>query len=186
MRKRYVVSNSTPVVRPGVCVHLSFRWFNCALIQAIFVMGAVSGCQKPRSSPVSAQRESAISVDVHSDGISIKTPTVKFELLRTGYLRGFLNVNGRDLTLDHPAAKGPSDPDYLVIAGKEVRDFELDLAHAEISDAGHRLGPLGKRIVIRGASKSMPGLEKTVTVEVYDNFPSMALTMAAWLCTVTS
>jgi alpha-galactosidase len=180
VRKRYVVSNSTPIVRPGVYVRMFFRGFDCALIQAILVIGAVSGCQGPRSSPVSAQRESAISVDVRSDGISIKTPTVKFELLRTGYLRGFLNVNGRDLTLDHPAAKGPSDPDYLVIAGKEVRDFELDLAHAEISDAGGRLGPLGKRIVIKGASKSMPGLEKTITVEVYDNFPSMALTMAQY------
>ena len=143
---------------------------------AMFGVVAAAGCQKSHTSPVPAQPRSAITIDARAAGISINTSTAKFEVLPSGYLRGYLKLDSRQLTLDDPAAKSPSDPDYLVIAGKEIRDFDLDLAHPQISDVGHRLGPLGKRIEIKSVSKTMPAMEKTVTVEVYDNFPSLALT----------
>jgi len=82
--------------------------------------------------------------------------------------------------MDDPPGQGSNDPDSVVVDGKEIRDFELDLAHAQIADATHRLGQLGKRVDIKGASKSRPGIQKTVSVEVYDNFPSLALTTAAY------
>jgi alpha-galactosidase len=68
----------------------------------------------------------------------------------------------------------------VTIDGKEIRDFEMDLAHAHISDVSHRLGPLGKRIEIRGVSKVRPEIQKAVSVEFYDNFPSLALTTDAY------
>jgi len=141
---------------------------------------AITGCQKSHTPSAAAKPQSAISVTVQSDGISVNTPTAEFRILPSGYLCGFLKLNGRELTMDDPQGKGSSDPDYVVIDGKEIRDFEMDLAHAQIANATHRLGQLGKRIEIKGASKSRPGIEKTVSVEVYDNFPSLALVTAAY------
>jgi alpha-galactosidase len=141
---------------------------------------AITGCQKTHTLPAAPRPQSAISISVQADGILFNTPTAEFRILPSGYLRGYLKLNGRELTMDDPQDKGSNDPDYAVIDGKEIRDFEMDLAHAQIADATHRLGQLGKRIEIKGASKSRPGLGKTVSVEVYDNFPSLALVTAAY------
>lgn len=143
---------------------------------AILIVVGTAGCQKPRlaTTPAPTQLASAITVEAQSGSLLIKTPTAQFEFLPTGYLQGYLDANGRKLTLDDPAANGSSNPD-VVVDGKDLRDFSFDLAHAEISDVAHRLGPLGKRIEIKSLSKSGTDLEKTVIVEVYDNFPSLAL-----------
>jgi alpha-galactosidase len=141
----------------------------------LLIVLATAGCQKSRSVPI-PQQLSAISISVQPDGISIRTPTAKFDFQPNGYLRGYLTINGRDLTLDDPTTKGQDHSDHVRINGKEVSDFELNLSEAKISDVNHRLGPLGKRVEIKGFSKSMPAIEKIVTVEIYDNFPSLALT----------
>ena len=87
----------------------------------------------------------------------------------------------RNLRLTSLNGSGAADSaDTVVIDGKEVRDFDLDFTHAQISEASHRLGPLGKRIEIKGISKSRPEIEKTISIECYDNFPSLALTTAAY------
>jgi alpha-galactosidase len=153
------------------------------LILTVFALLATVACQKSRSEAESKPQpkpQSAVSIIVQSDGASIKTPTAKFQILPSGYLRGSLSANGRELTMDDPNGKGTGAPDYVVVDGKEVSDFEMDFAHAEISDASHRLGPSGKRIDVKALSKSRPNIEKTVSVEVYDNFPSIALITAAY------
>ncbi len=150
------------------------------LLFAILAIGAAAGCQKSPPVSVAAKPQSAISVAVRSDGIVIKTPTATFQILPTGYLRGYLRVDGRELTLDDPQGKGSDDGDSIVIGGKEIHDFEMDLAHANVSDASQRLGPLGRRIEIKGVSKSTPEIEKMVSLEFYDSFPSLALATTAY------
>jgi hypothetical protein len=141
---------------------------------------AITACQKSGTPPAVTKPQSAISISLRSDGISVNTPTAEFRILPSGYLRGYLKLDGREMTMDDPQGKDSNDPDYVVINGKEIRDFEMDLAHAQIADATHRLGQLGKRIDIKGVSKSRPGIEKTISVEVYDNFASLALATAAY------
>jgi alpha-galactosidase len=148
-------------------------------------MGTV-GCQRSSPPPAHPVQQSAISIDSRPDGISIKTPTAEFQILPSGYLRGYRNKNGRMLTIDDPEEKGSSDPDYLVVDGKEIRDFTMEFAQAQISDASHRLGALGKRVEIKSVSRSRPEIEKTIAVEVYDAFPSLALTTAAYRNTGTT
>jgi len=126
------------------------------------------------------QLQSTITVNVRPDGISIKTATSEFQVLPSGNLHGYLDVDGRQLTLDDPQQKDSTAADYVIISGKQIRDFETNLAHAKISDASHRLGALGKRIEIKGLSKSYPEIERTVSFEFYDNFPSVALTTTAY------
>jgi alpha-galactosidase len=180
MRSPRPSSNSFQIRQRNFASQLHLSAPEWLFILTVATLLAIAGCQKSRTAPAATKPRSAISVSVQSDGISVNTPTAEFRILPSGYLRGYLKLNGRELTMDDPQGKGSNDPDYLVIDGKETRDFEMDLAHAQIADATHRLGQSGKRIEIKGASKSMPGIAKTVSVEVYDNFPSLALVTAAY------
>jgi len=158
-----------------------------ALNFAVFALFGACACQKPSAvQPPPSAQQSAISVSTQPVGISIETPNAKFQILRSGYLRGYLKRDGRELTIDDPQSNAPADPEFVVADGKELRDFELDFTRAQISDASHRLGPLGKRIVVQGVSKSRPEIEKTVSIECYDKFPSLALTTAAYKNTGTA
>jgi alpha-galactosidase len=180
MRRAYRVLNALSPCGPNVFAR-PFSWSpRRSLLLALFALLGAAACQKSRTAPVVSKPQSVVSISVQSDGVTIKTPTAKFRFLPSGYLRGYLNGNGRELTMDDPNGKGTSDPDYVVVDGKQVSDFEMDFAHAEISDASHRLGSLGRRIDVKAVSKSRPNIEKAVSVEVYDDFPSIALTTAAY------
>ena len=54
-----------------------------------------------------------------------------------------------------------------------------DLGHAQIQSANGKLGSLGKRVEVQGHSSST-GLDELLTVEVYDDFPSLALLSASY------
>jgi len=152
----------------------------CALLVA---SGAgllqLSGCQKNEESRVAqpaAPKESAIRVNPAEDGIHIQTPAAEFALSSTGRLTANLASNGKKLTLDDPA----NESGQAIMAGhREVKDIALDVAHAQVKDARGKLGKLGKQIEVRGTSAST-GLEETVQVEVYDDFPGLALFSAAF------
>lgn len=153
------------------------RW---SLLFVVFATVAIAGCQKSHAVPVTPEPHSAISLAVHSDGIDINTSTARFQILRSGYLRGYLRIDGRELTLDDPQGNRPDDGGSVAVEGKEIHDFEMDLGHAKLSDVSERLGPLGKRVEIKGVSKSVPAIEETLSMEFYDSFPSLALTTATY------
>lgn len=180
MRSRNAISNSPVAYQQIVPAQPYRRELSWLLLLAILSLIGATGCQKSRALPETSKPQSAISINLRSDSISIKTPAAGFQILPSGYLRGYLDLNGREVTLDDPQGKGTADPDYPVVDGKKIRDFELDLARAQLSDSSHRLGPLGKRLEIKGASKSRPEIAETVLVEFYDNFPSLALTTIAY------
>ena len=133
------------------------------------------GCNRPPVEPA-AQPASAVAVNAPPAGpIVVQTGTAEFDILPSGYVRAYL-VNGSSrLTLDEPAGGGG----YIVSAGKPVRDFSLDLSHAQVTEARGKLGPLGKRVVINGRS-STAQIEETLAVEVYDGFPNLAVTTLAF------
>jgi hypothetical protein len=110
----------------------------------------------------------------------IKTPTAEFDVTPRGYIKAFLLHNSQRVTLDDPtvAAAGGG----VTVAGKLIRDFILDLSKAVVMDAKGKLGNLGKRVDIAGHSAS--GLEETLSLEVYDDFPGMALVTAFWTADV--
>jgi len=116
----------------------------------------------------------------------VRTSAAEFQVTASGYLQAKLLQNGQALTLDDPTAEANAGADYVVSGGTEIRDFVLDLEHARIADASGRLGAKGKRIEISGRSQSVAGLEKTLLMEVYDDFPSLALTSTSYKNTGTS
>src|SRR5208282_5475842 len=73
-----------------------------------------------------------------------------------------------------------SQPGQLVsIAHKQLPDLTLDLAKAKISEAEGKLGTRGKKIEVPGSSAST-GLQETLVLEVYDDFPELALVSATF------
>ena len=137
---------------------------------------AFTGCQqKPSTSSPPSRPTSTVLVTVNPGGpVVIKTASAEFDLLASGYFEATLVKDGRRLTLDDPGSVSES----LVTGSREIRDFTLDFEHAKISDAQGKLGALGKRVEVVGRSAS--GIEKTLAVEVYDDFPNLALSTAAY------
>lgn len=113
----------------------------------------------------------------------VRTPAAEFELTTTGNLRARLLRDGQAFTLDDPEAAGA---EYVVVGGKEIEDFALDIDHAKVTESSGRLGARGKRVEVTGKSPSVSGLEKTVSLEVYDDFPNLALASASYKNTGTA
>jgi alpha-galactosidase len=115
--------------------------------------------------------------------IRLKSAAAEFVILPSGYVQGSLLKGEKRLTLDEPEVGATSAGDYLVSGSKEIRDFTLDFDHVKISDTQGKLGAHGKRVEIVGRSSAegaTAGIEKTLTVEIYDDFPTFALTTAAY------
>ena len=153
-----------------------------ALLLSVVVAVFSGGCSK-EVPPVDQSMPSAVAVTVNPGGpVTIKTPTAEFEILSFGYVRAYLLQDGKRLTLDDPGAEARTAGGYLVSEGKEIRDFVLDFGHVKTAEPRGKLGSRGKRVEIPAASSSdaAAGIEKTLAVEVYDDFPSMAVTAVSY------
>src|SRR5271169_4193306 len=123
-------------------------------------------------------RASAVVVNASAGGsLVIRTSVAEFNILPSGYVQAYLVKGTNRLTLDEPQAAEPGD--YVVSGGKPIGDFTPDFAHAQVTDAHGKLGTNGKRVEITSRS-SATGMEKTLAVEVYDDFPNLAVTTLAY------
>lgn len=112
---------------------------------------------------------SPISVSNNSKMVVVHTSSAEFVINPHGHVAASLLVDGKRLSLENSTGDGI----HIFAAGKTVPDGTFDLAHARISNAEEKLGP-GKRIDIPGAG-DRSALELTLTIEVYENFPQIAL-----------
>lgn len=151
-----------------------------ARIVVLAVCGIVFlSCEKATVQPVEpASAASAVTATVNPNGpIALKTSEAEFTLWPSGYIQATLIKDGGRLTLDEPEQSGSASSDSLVVAGKAIRDFTLDFAHAKVTDVQGKLGARGKRVEVTGRSSAQAGagIEKTLAVEVYDDFPNLAV-----------
>ena len=133
------------------------------------------GCRREQTPTASqAAQVSHIVVAAPSTGgpIVITTPTTEFQLLPSGYMQGFLLKDNQRLSLDDPGSGAAGDT--LDADGKPVADFNYDLAKAAVTDAKGKLGSTGKRVEVTAEDKRS-NLEKTLAIEVYDEFPNLAV-----------
>jgi len=135
------------------------------------------GCQKKEEEKPAAVAapHSAIEVDSAATGITIRSPKAVFVLGPGGRLTAALR---QDQSLSSLDAKEAGTGQILTIGKKEFTDAWFDTAHPQIREVAGKLGSLGKHIEVSG---KVPGtdLEETLTVEVYDDFPNLALLSAA-------
>jgi alpha-galactosidase len=151
------------------------------VIASLAMLWGCTSCTTPPAEK--APPASAISVTVHPGGpVAIKTGTTEFDVLPSGYVQAFLMQGNKRLTLDEPGTAPATAGDYVLSGSQEMRDFRLDFGHVKITDARGKIGPRGKRIEITGRSTAgeAPALEETLAVEVYDDFPNLALTTVAF------
>ncbi len=145
-------------------------------------LAQLAGCKKTPApsatseSSTSAAQASNIRVTLAPDSIDVRTSLAEFVLSPNGYLKGILTAGGNSLTLDEPG----SQPGQLInLAHKPLPDLTLDLAKAKISETQGKLGSRGKRIEVPGSSLST-GLQETLLLELYDDFPKLALLSATF------
>jgi alpha-galactosidase len=147
-------------------------------VSGIMILSSfLTGCshkQTAQSSESSTPAHSAVQVKCSPESVNLRTPTAEFTLTPSGALTGVLLNSGQALTLDSSAN---SASQLVTLAKKDYPGAELDTAKAVVRDATGKLGSLGKQIEVSG---KVPGsdLEETLTLEVYDSFPDMALLSA--------
>jgi alpha-galactosidase len=146
---------------------------SCLCLTGLFLLNS-AGCEKGENSkPVATPVVTKSVVEVKStvEAITIHTPAADFRLSPSGVLTASLQTGGSPVSLD----SGVLDSGQSIsLSGKEHSGVILDLVHAEVKDATGQLGNLGKQINVIG---KIPGsdLEETVSLEIYDTFPNLAL-----------
>lgn len=150
------------------------------LLLAGVLLVQLVGCNHKAAQPVAGPipRTSAIRVQTASDGIHVQTSAAEFVLTVSGYLKAGLLSGGQMKTLDEPGSEAGQGVS-LAKGKKMAEDFALDLAHAVVAEASGKLGRLGKRIELTGNSGTT-GLREELTLEVYDDFPGLALLSATF------
>ena len=152
------------------------------LLAGVLLLSAA--CSRPPARTETAAPEpSQIKVEVKPGGpIVLTTSAAEFQILPSGYIQASLLKGGQRLTLDEPGAGGS---DVRVRDGKPVQ-FTLDLGAGKVQDSMGKLGR-GKRLEIpaRAQDPSASNVERTLQVEVYDGFPNLLLSSAAYKNTGT-
>jgi alpha-galactosidase len=147
---------------------------------AVAIIVAAS-CSCTRSQPKPGKKEppsqpSVIKVEVNPGGpLVLTTTSAMFEVAPTGYIQSYLLREGKRLTLDEPKAGAPNESDYLVQGEKEIH-FVLEFDQAKVLESIGKLGR-GKHIEIP-AHRLGPGdvnIQRTLTLEAYDDFPNLLL-----------
>jgi alpha-galactosidase len=161
------------------CSHLLLQ-IQSALVAALLCL-TLSCTKPPAQFKPEASRPSDIKVEVRDGGpVVITTSTAEFLILPSGYLQGTLLKNGQRLTLDDPNVGSAAGSGYIMHEGKDL-EFIPDFGQAKVLEAAGKLGR-GKRIEIPGRPLAASGvpLERTVVLEVYDDFPNIALATASY------
>jgi len=150
-----------------------------ALLLAALAAGlAVTSCSSSGPPPVEKAAAAAIAVTVEPQGAAVlKTASAEFDVLANGYIQAFMIKDGKKLTLDEPVAGPAGSGEYCVVAGKPLPSERYDFEHAKISEVSGDIGKRGKRLVITGRVQTPDGtaIDKTLSVEVYEEFPGVAL-----------
>jgi alpha-galactosidase len=155
-----------------------FRVAVFALSRLLVITGLalLTGCNKAADHPKSEpSRPSDIKVEVRDGGpVVVTTNAAEFQILPSGYLQATLLKGGQRLTLDDADVGSSGGSGYVMHEGKDL-EFIPDFSQAKVTEATGKLGR-GKRIEIPGRPLAASGvpLERTVVVEVYDDFPGIA------------
>ena len=154
------------------------RHFLATTVSLLLVIALFSaGCNQEATKPATPQTPaSGIKAVVTTGGpVVLTSSTAEFQVLASGYIQAFLIKDGQKLTLDD-LGEGKPVPGNSVMIGGKAKAFELDLSAAKFAEASGKMGR-GRRAEIpaRAVEPSGNRLQATVVVEVYDDFPNLAL-----------
>lgn len=145
---------------------------------AVVLVAVLSGCEKTSHNVAENKPASKIEVAKQDNGsVTIKTSEAEFELSPHTYLLASLVASGAKQTLDDPSSNQSGST--VTVDGKAIDDFVIDPTTISIADAEGKLGPAGKRVDAT-AKSAASGLEEKLSIEVYDDFPTLAIWSAAF------
>lgn len=145
---------------------------------AVVLVAVLSGCEKTSHNAAENKPASKIEVAKQDNGsVTIKTSEAEFELSPHTYLLASLVASGAKQTLDDPSSNQSGST--VTVDGKAIDDFVIDPTTISIADAEGKLGPTGKRVDAT-AKSAASGLEEKLSIEVYDDFPTLAIWSAAF------
>ena len=145
---------------------------------AVVLVAVLSGCEKTAQFTAQNRTPSKIDVAKHEDGsVTMKTSAAEFELSPHTYLRASLVVKGAKQTIDDPSSNQSGST--VTVDGKPVDDFVIDPATISVADAEGKLGSAGKRVNATAKSAGS-GVEEKLSIEVNDDFPTLAIWSAAF------
>ncbi|HXP17285.1 MAG TPA: alpha-galactosidase [Terriglobales bacterium] len=150
---------------------------NCVLLVSVMFLVNL-GCTHPPVKTEPAPQPSGIHVDVKPGGpVVLTTSSAEFQILPSGYMQASLLRGGQKLTLDQPGAGASS---FLVQEGKEVQ-FALNFGQTKVQESTGKLGR-GKRLEIpgRASDPTASHIERTLQIEVYDDFPNLLFSSAEY------
>ena len=133
----------------------------------------VSGCVKKEAvnPPPPKAAESQVHAAATANAVLVDTPAAEFAIAPNGYVAASLLTEGRKLSLDDAGADSGVQ---VTAAGKDLPPAVFDVAHPQVSEPHGPLGAKGKRIEVTG-DNAEAGLQESLVVEVYDEFPRVAL-----------
>ncbi len=153
-----------------------------------FLLGATSvlslmGCNT-KPSAISLRQGSAITSTVISDGeIWFRHSQIQLRFDSEMYCRVFLYREGKLHSINDipPVPDKAKPPQFITVSGDEVRDFQVDYRNIGVSELRTPLGE-GKRMSLTGYAKTAKGvvIEKRVYVELYSDFPDVAIVWAVF------
>src|SRR5262249_23516093 len=114
------------------------------------------------------------------------TSAAEFQILPSGFVEATLLKDGKRLTLDEPGVGTSAVNGYLIHGGQDLL-FTPDFSQAKVSEASGKLGR-GKLVEIP-AHPLLPSdtaMERTIALEVYDDFPTVAFVSATYRNTGTA
>lgn len=123
------------------------------------------------------QQPSSVKISMNQGGpVVITSSAAEFQVLPSGYIQAALIKNGQKLTLDEAEQGQPAESNF-VMTGDKITRFVLDLGATKVAEARGKMGR-GQRVEIpaRALGPSDKNLQATLAVEVYDDFPNVALT----------
>jgi hypothetical protein len=147
------------------------------LMLIALLVSCAGGCGHSSApvAPAPSPQSSRVHISSTENAIVIDSPSAEFTISPAGYVAAKLVSQNQKSSLDDP---GSDSGMQIIAAGKQLPGLEFDVAHPQITDAHGRLGSKGKRIEVAGKDSS-GGLQESLIVEVYDDFPSAALVSAA-------
>ena len=155
---------------------------------AILCVAAVftGGCRRKRSAE--EQKVSAVTVLAERAApIVVRIPGAEYDIWPSGYMQAYRidPRTDRRSSIEEPESELSGWGDKLWTDGKEVADFVYDFKSLKTVDTKSRIGALGKRVEVKARSKSKQ-IEKTLSLEVYDDFPNMAVEQFTYLNLATA
>ena len=160
----------------------SAQFLLASLLLFIMILSDIGCNRAAKQSAEPPSQPSTVKVTVNDGGpVVITSSTAEFQVLPSGYIQASLIKDGQKLTLDEAQQGQPADSNFVITDGKPI-PFVLEFGSSTSKEAIGKMGR-GRAVDIPARALAASGgnnLQATLTVEVYDDFPNIALTSVVY------